>query len=136
MKTCWYLMREKKLLSRRFTWYTSGSCFRVRSTSKPQAAYSPGIFFAISSSLIFGNFWYLKGWPEFSLTVPLPSERLRKVTWCWNMFGSKLLFSKLFDSKNIITALPRLTDFPLLSVLLALDHKCSCWCKTFWIKKK
>ena len=29
--------------------------------------------------------FYVLNWPELSLTVPLPSDRLRKVTWCWNM---------------------------------------------------
>ena len=33
--------------------------------------------------------------PEFSLTVPLPSERLRNVTWCWIMVRSEKL-SKMF----------------------------------------
>ena len=58
-----------------------------------------------------------------------------KIAWLRRK-GIFLNLSKIVDSKNIIIALSRLVDFPLLQVLLALDHKCSCWCKTFRIKKK
>ena len=45
------------------------------------------MFFFLIMSKLFYNLEFVKSlhWPEFSLTVPLPSERLRKVTWCWNM---------------------------------------------------